>query len=463
MKSFIFSMVICFFYFSSGLFAHPIAFRGTIFHFAESQNSKQQNQINDYEKIFQYWDDGLLIVENGKIIEVGEFKKVSKKYSKNFNKKIKFYDYRGYWIIPGFIDSHIHYPQMEMVGAYGEQLLDWLNTYTFPTERKYKDFNYTLKQSENFLDELLRNGTTSALVFATVHPSSVDAIFTSAKKRNMRLIAGKVMMDRNAPEYLLDTAESSYAESKVLIQRWHKKDRLQYAVTPRFAPTSSVEQLTQAGNLLKEFPSVYLHTHLSENPKEIEWVKTLFPNNEGYFDVYEKHGLTGNRSVFAHGVHLTEKEFDRISLTGSRIAFCPTSNLFLGSGLFPYHIAKEKNISVGIGTDVGAGTSFSMIRTMGDAYKIMQLQAQKLSSLESLYLITLGSARALKVDDKIGNFDNGKEADFLVIDPKATSLMKLRMENSKTIEEKLFVFFTLGDDRNIKHTYVNGNKVIFSK
>jgi guanine deaminase len=402
-----------------------------------------------------FWDDGLLLVRDGKVKEVGGYKTLIQKLPKN----TKIIDYSGYWILPGFIDSHIHYPQMEMVGAYGAQLLDWLNIYTFPTEKKYSNYKYSLKRSNEFLDELLRNGTTSALVFATVHPESVDAFFDAALSRNMRMISGKVLMDRNAPDYLLDTPELAYTQSKSLIGKWHNKGRLQYAVTPRFAPTSTDAQLQVASRLLREHPTVYLHTHLSENPKEIEWVKELFPNNTGYFDVYDKHKLTGSRSIFAHAVHLTEEEILRIRETDSKIAFCPTSNLFLGSGLFPYHTLESQGITIGMGTDIGAGTSFSMIRTMGEAYKVLQLQGKSLSSIDSFYLSTLGSARALGIDSYVGNFQKGKEADFVVIDPGASPLMKLRMEQSNPISDQLFALFALGDDRNVRATYIMGKKL----
>ncbi len=260
--------------------------------------------------------------------------------------------------MPGFIDTHIHYPQAEMVGAYGEQLLEWLNNYTFPTEARYKDRDYSKEMSKFFIKQLLRNGTTTGMVFGTVHPESVDALFSEANKLNMRIVAGKVMMDRNAPDYLLDTPETSYNQTKTLIEKWHKKDRLLYAITPRFAPTSTPEQLEMAHKLREEYPDTYIHTHLSENTNEIAWVKELFPEQDGYLDVYHHYGLTGSKSVFAHCVHLEDQEWDCIQETDSAIAFCPTSNLYLGSGLFKMQEAWKRNVKVGIGTDIGAGTTF---------------------------------------------------------------------------------------------------------
>lgn len=313
----------------------------------------------------------------------------------------------------------------------------------------------------------MRNGTTTALVFGTVHPQSVDALFEEAQTRNMRLIAGKVMMDRNAPDYLLDTPASSYADSKALIQKWHKNGRALYAVTPRFAPTSTPEQLTKAGLLLQEFPDVYMHTHLSENKGEIAWVQDLFPSSTGYLDVYNSFGLSRKRSVYAHGVHLRDDEFASLAQTNSAIAFCPTSNLFLGSGLFDLQKAEQYNVNVGMGTDVGAGTSFSALQTMNEAYKVIQMHkafaanpddAHPLTAIKAYYLATLGAAKALDLDNKIGSFKVGNEADFIVVNPNATDLLKFRMQKATNIEDKLFVLQTLGDDRAIEKTYLMGKK-----
>ncbi len=272
----------------------------------------------------------------------------------------------------------------------------------------------------------------------------------------MRLIAGKVMMDRHAPEALCDTAESGYNDSKALIEKWHGKGRNLYAITPRFAPTSTPEQLTRAGELKAEYPDVYVHTHLSENKNEIAWVNELFPEQNGYLDVYHHYGLTGSRSVFAHCVHLQDSEWDCMHATDSAIAFCPTSNLFLGSGLFPLKKTWEKQVKVGLGTDIGAGTSFNQLQTINEAYKVQQLQGEKLSAFEALYHATLGGAKALDLDDKLGNFNIGKEADFVVLDLKATALQALRQQRAKNLEDALFALMLMGDDRNIHATYVYG-------
>ena len=409
----------------------------------------------------RYIVDGLLVIENGLVKELGDYASLQAKYV-----GIEIVSYPGMLIMPGFIDTHIHFPQTEAIASYGEQLLEWLHKYIFPTERKFQEFAYAQKVAAIFLDELLKNGTTTALVFAAVYPESVEAFFTEASRRNLRAISGKVMMDRNAPDYLVDTPQSSYHQSKQLIEKWHKNGRLLYAVTPRFAVTSSVEQLRVASQLLDEFPDVYLHTHLSENVDEIALVKQLFPENEGYLDVYDRAGLVRNRSIFAHGVHLTDAEFARLSQAESAIAFCPTSNLFLGSGLFKLEKAKSKEhpVKLGLGTDVGAGTSFSLLQTAGEAYKVAQLRKQKLSPFQALFLATLGGARALRLEDKIGNFETGKEADFIVIDPRCTKLLAFRNgeATATSLEElaaKVFALMVVGSDRTICATYILGNLV----
>ncbi|MEH6531846.1 MAG: guanine deaminase [Photobacterium frigidiphilum] len=403
---------------------------------------------------YQYFEDGVLVVENGHIVDIGPAEDVLARQPKHITIKV----FKDKIITSGFIDTHIHYPQTGMIASYGEQLLDWLENYTFPEELRFKNPVYAYQVATLFLDELASNGTTTALVFGTVHKESVNVFFEEAEKRNLRMIAGKVLMDRNAPDYLTDTPQSGYEESKELIERWHNKGRLHYAVTPRFAPTSTNEQLATVGQLLKEYPDVFMHTHLSENKKEIEWVLDLFPERESYLDVYDHYGLLHKRSVFAHGIHLSDCECQRLADTDSSIAFCPTSNLFLGSGLFNLPKMEKFNINVGMGTDVGAGTSFSLLQTMSEAYKIMQLQQEKLHPIKSLFLATLGGAKALHLDDKIGNLAIGKEADFVVLDLHATQLMRFRMKQTINLEEKLFVLMSLGDDRTVSQTYIYGKK-----
>ncbi|MDP5292037.1 guanine deaminase [Oceanimonas sp. CHS3-5] len=404
------------------------------------------------EQSFAWYEDGVLVVADGHVQDVGPAPQVLDRLPAGTH----VVELENRLITPGFIDTHIHFPQTEMIASYGDQLLDWLNNYTFPEERKFADPAHAARVAGLFLDELLRNGTTTAMVYGTVHKQAVDAFFTESARRNTRMIAGKVMMDRNAPDYLLDTPESSYADSKALIERWHNQGRQHYAVTPRFAPTSTPEQLGAAGRLLSEYPDLYLQTHLSENRKEIDWVKELFPEQSGYLDVYDHHGLLSERSIFAHCVHLEDSECERLHATGSGVSFCATSNLFLGSGLLDLARLERFGVNVSLGTDVGGGTSFSLLQTMNEAYKVLQLQQQKLHPLKAFYLATLGGAESLRLDDKLGNLLPGKEADFLVLDLDATPLMKVRIQNAQNLYEKLFVLMMLGDDRSIAETYVYG-------
>jgi guanine deaminase len=435
--------------------AQPIGYRGEVFYFVDSPSKNSDS--------YRFYPDGVLFVENGKVLEAGPYDKLKPSY-----KNAKIVDYSGKLIIPGLIDTHVHYPQSEMVAAYGDQLLDWLNNYTFPTEKNFSNPAYAKRVANSFLDQLVANGTTTALVFATVSPVSVDAIFEASEKRNMRIISGKVLMDRFAPDYLTDTPESGYAESKALIQKWHNRGRLQYAVTPRFAPTSTPKQLALAGKLVKEYPDVYVHTHVSENKAEVAWVKELFPENRSYLDVYDQFGLVTDRSVFAHGIYLDSVDMQTLSKKGGSIAFCPTSNLFLGSGLFNLANAESFNVKVGLGTDVGAGTSLSILETMNEAYKVNQLRkayvdepssVKPLDPFQSLYLATLGGARALSLDHKIGSFLPGREADFIVLNSESTPLLSARVKGSKELKDKLFAFQILGDDRAILHTYIMGKKL----
>ncbi|MRS20524.1 guanine deaminase [Enterobacteriaceae bacterium RIT692] len=411
-------------------------------------------QPDDIAANARYLEDGLLTLRDGKVASLESWQIAEGRVDHT-----RVTDLRGKLIVPGFIDTHIHYPQTEMIGAFGEQLLEWLNQYTFPVESQYHCPDHAAKMSAFFLHQLLSNGTTTALVFGTVHKQSVDSLFSAAQQLDMRLIAGKVMMDRNAPEYLTETPEESYQHTRELIERWHQRGRLSYALTPRFAPTSSPDLLDKVRQLREEFPDVWMHTHLSENQQEIAWVKALFPERAGYLDVYHHHQLTGKRSVFAHCLHLEDQEWQCLHDTDSSIAFCPTSNLFLGSGLFNIKRCWQQGVRMGIGTDVGAGTTFNLLQTLGEAYKVGQLQQYKLSACEAFYHATLGGAHALDLDDVIGNFNPGKEADFVVLDPAVSPLQKLRNANSKDIWERLFVMMTLGDDRNIAQTWLSGKPV----
>jgi len=424
------------------------AHRGEILHFLS-------DPLKDgYNKSWQYFKDGMLVLEEGYVIGID----CAEAVAKHFPRLETVYEHEKGLITPGLIDTHIHYPQCEVIAAYGTQLLDWLETYTFPVEQRFKDIEHGENTAEFFLNELLRNGTTTAMVFGTVHPQSVEAFFSATLKRNLRMVCGKVMMDRNAPKALCDTPMSGYWDSRKLIKKWHGKARLGYAVTPRFAPTSSPEQLTKAAQLLSEFPGIHFHTHLSENTQECQWVSELYPDCDSYLDVYDKHGLLGRRSVFAHGIHLSNWEWNRLGKTQSNIAFCPTSNLFIGSGLFNLPKADEFQVKVGLGTDVGGGDSFSILRTINEAYKMQQLLGHNISPFRSLYLATLGGAVSLDLDNSIGNFIQGKEADFIVLDYQSTPLIKFRIDKCQTLEEKLFVLQMLGDDRTIREAWIMGDK-----
>ncbi|MFZ5690157.1 MAG: guanine deaminase [Pseudomonadota bacterium] len=367
-------------------------------------------------------------------------------------------------ISAGFIDSHVHYPQTPMMAAFGEQLLDWLNTYTFPVERQYSDKEFARSVAKVFLRELLRNGVTTACVYCTVYPQSVDALFEEAEALGMRLAAGKVMMDRNAPDYLRDTPQRGYDESKALIAKWHDRGRLMYAITPRFAATSSREQLAMTGALCREHPDCFMQTHVSENKREVAWVRELFPEREGYLDVYDHYALCRPRSVFGHGVYLTEAELQVMHRTGSAIAHCPTSNFFLGSGFFDISrtMRQDRPVRVGIGTDIGAGTSFSILATLNEAYKAAQLNGHALSARHAYYLATRGTAHAMYLDDRIGSIAPGMEADIVVLDMKSTPLIDYRMQFAKDFDEALFIQMMLGDDRAIQATYVAG-RLVYSR
>lgn len=416
----------------------------------------QGNPDTDGPSAIRYIENGTLLIEDGHVLAAGPRKAV------HVPEGAKQVDRRDKLVVPGFIDTHVHYPQVDIIASYGKQLLEWLERYTFPAEMRFSDPEHAQETSRFFLDELARNGTTTALVFGTTHPESVDAFFTEALSRRQRMICGKVMMDRNAPDGLLDSAESSFTDSQALINRWHNKGRLGYAVTPRFAPTSTPEQLVMAQRLLDENPGVHLHTHMAENADECSWVNSLFPHSEDYLAVYEKYELVRKRSVFAHSIHLSDSAWKRLAKSGAAVSHCPCSNLFIGSGLFDLRSAQKHGVKLGLGTDIGGGDSFSMLRVINEAYKVQQLQNHTLTAEHAFYLATLGGALALDLDGYIGNFGKGKEADFLVINEQATPLLARRMQSQSDWQERLFTLLMMGDDRCIYETWVFGERLIKS-
>jgi guanine deaminase len=427
------------------------ALRGTVVSFYDDPFQKP------IEDCLYYEQDGLVVMENGKVSNVGPAQKLMTDLSEDVSIK----HYKDSLILPGFIDCHVHYPQTEIIGAFGAQLIDWLNKYTFVAEQKFSDKKYASEVAEIFLKELLASGTTTASVFCTVDPASVDGFFEQSNRFGMRNIAGKVLMDRNAPPALMDTAQSGYDQTKALIEKWHGNGRSLYSVTPRFAPTSTPEQMEMTGAVWAEHPGTYLQSHISENVQEIDWVKSLFPKAKSYLDVYDQFGQIGPRAIYGHGVHLTDEELARVHETGTALAHCPTSNLFLGSGLFDLESSqlKDRPVKVGLATDLGAGTSFSQLATMGEAYKIAQLKGYALSPFHAFYLATRGGAKALYLEDKVGAIEPGMEADVIVLNLKASPLLSFRLSHAENLHDMLFVLMTLAPQNCVSATYIGGELV----
>jgi guanine deaminase len=402
---------------------------------------------------YQYWEHGALLVANGRVERVGAADELL-----SAKPSVVIADHGRRLILPGFIDTHIHYPQTDVIGAGGRQLLEWLENYTYPAEQRFADAAYARAVAAFFLDELLRNGTTTAQVLGTVHKCSIDSFFEVALARQLRMIAGKTLMDRLSPQGLRDDAVSGEREMRELIETWHGRERLHYAITPRFALTSSNEQLRSAGELARAYPDVFIHSHLAENPQEVEQVRQMFPERRSYLDVYDYYGLLRERATYAHCIYLNEADRTRLAGSGAGAAFCPSSNLYLGSGLFDLAAADAAGMRFALATDVGGGSSFSMLRTMADAYRVAHLTGQHLTPLRAFYLATLAGARQLHLSDRIGSFAAGNEADFIVLDPQATPLLARRMDQAGTLTEKLLLFMILGDDRAIAQTYVLGQR-----
>jgi guanine deaminase len=406
---------------------------------------------------YRYIDDGLvLIAGDGRIEAVGPAHELMSRLTAG----TQVAQHPGALIMPGFIDPHIHYPQTQVIASYGAQLLEWLTKYTFVEEQKYADPGHAARNAEFFLDELFRNGTTTACAYCTAHPLSAEALFAAAHKHNAGMIAGNTVMNRNAPPGLLAPAATAIADSRDLIKRWHGTGRQRYAVTPRFAITSTDGQLAELGAVLKEFPTVLMQTHLDENLDEIATVKKLFPNDASYTAVYQRFGLLGPRSLMGHCIHMDDSEVALMRDSKAVAVFCPTSNLFIGSGLFNYDRLRAAGVRIALATDVGGGTSYSMLRTAAEAYKVLQLQGQNLPALAAFDLMTRGNAAALGLDGEIGVIAPGAYADLVVLDARATPAMAHRMDVARNLEDELFVLMTLGDDRAVRQTYIAGRPAL---
>ena len=402
----------------------------------------------------EYIEDGILVVEDGKIVDLlptamAQDLGLAIEQAVHMPNKL---------MVPGFIDTHVHAPQMDVIASYGAQLLDWLERFTFPSEMRFAEPEFAELAMQEFVDLLLASGTTTAMTFSSSHEQATGALFNAAADRNMCFIAGKVLMDRNAPAALLDSPESGYQASKRLIEKWHQSGRLAYAVTPRFSITSTPEQLSKAGQLMHETSGLYLQTHLSENAEEIAAVKELFPKASSYLDTYDSYGLCTDRSFFAHGIHLEEAELDTLKSTGSSVAFCPSSNLFLGSGLFDWRRLDAAGVPVSLASDVGGGLGLSMLNTLSDAYKVCQLRSLSLEPMKAFYSITLGNARSLGLEQSIGNLSPGSDADFLILDPSTHEPLDRRLQTCNSISEEWFAYMMLGDERVVSETWIAGEK-----
>jgi guanine deaminase len=424
-----------------------MAHRGSVLHFRSDPGA------HDDPNAYQYWHRGALIVNDGRIERVGPAEELLRTET-----SLPLTDHGERLLLPGFIDTHIHYPQIDVIGAGGRHLLEWLEQYTYPAEQRFADPAYARETAQVFLDELLRNGTTTAQVLGTVHKGSIESFFEVAAARQLRMIAGKALMDRMAPDGLRDDVLSGERETRELIEAWHGRARLHYAITPRFALSSTPEQLRSAGALARAYPDVFIQSHLAENLQEVEQVRQAFPDRRSYLDVYDHVGLLRDRATYAHCIYLNDEDRSRLAASGAGAAFCPSSNLHLGSGLFDLAASDAAGMRIALATDVGGGSSFSMLRTMGDAYRVVHLTGQHLTPLRAFYLATLAGAQLLGLSDKIGSFVPGAEADFIVLDPTATPLLERRMRQSRGLSERLLLYMILGDDRAVAHTYVLGQR-----
>ena len=401
---------------------------------------------------WKYLDDGVVLIENGTIKEMAAANQLERD---GFDLD-RCEDRREALLIPGMIDTHVHSPQIDVIASYSEQLLDWLDRYTFPAESKYNDAEYAERSANDFLDGLIAAGTTTAMVYVTSHANATDSFFQASSDRRMRMIAGKILMDQQAPAVLCDETQGGIEDSARLIEKWHGKGRLGYAITPRFAISSSSAQLSAAGGLHREYPGTWIQTHLSENQAEIEKVAEMHPDSLDYLDVYERHGLLTERTVFGHCLHLSESEITRMADAGGKAAFCPSSNLFLGSGLLDLEKLRGSGVDVGMASDVGGGTSLSLLRTLADAFKVCQLSGYSLSAMDAFAMATLGNAELLGLEHCIGNLVKGKEADMVLLQAKPDNIMSRRLRLAESVEEEMFIYITMGDEALVAETIING-------
>lgn len=397
--------------------------------------------------------DEALLISEGRIQAVGSAQELRAAYP-----GAEVTDYGTALISAGFVDAHVHYPQTAIIASWGKRLIDWLNTYTFPEELRFSNPEYAVDVANRYLDLTLSNGTTSFCSYCTIHPESVDAIFSAAAKRGSRIWAGKTCMDRNAPTELRDTPATAYDQSSSLLKTWHGKGRLSYVITPRFSPTSSEDQLSALGALWAENPSCLMQTHLSEQVDEIAWVRRLFPDARDYLDTYERHGLVGKGALFGHAIWLEEREKARLREVDASLIHCPTSNTFIGSGLFAMGALKSAGHRIGLATDTGGGSSFSMLRTMAAAYEVAQLSHHSLHPAELWWLATQGSARALHADHQIGNIAPGLEADLIVVDLASTPAIEQASRRANDLWQAIFPTIMMGDDRSIKAVWIGGER-----
>ena len=403
----------------------------------------------------RYTEKGAVLLADGHIVWTGQAGDEPADLSAGAAR----HDYGDKLILPGFVDGHVHYPQIGVIASFGAQLLDWLEKYTFPEEARFSDPDYAHRTAKLFLDLLLANGTTTAAVYCTVHPESADAFFAESSARNLRMIAGKILMDRNAPDSVRDTAQSGYDETKLLIEKWHGQGRNLYAVTPRFAPTSTPAQLEACGTLMSEFPDIYLQSHVSENTEEVKWVAELFSDARSYLDVYGRFGMLGARALYGHAIHMDDADLAQAAGTDTKFVHCPTSNLFIGSGLFRMQETRAAGVDVMLGCDVGGGTSLSPFATMKAAYEIAQFGDYSLTPEEAFWLSTSGGAETLSLGDRIGKLQPGYEADLVVLDVNSTPIIRQRMDRADSLRDMLFAQMILADDRAVRATYAAGGLV----